>query len=406
MDATTMPPGSAMKIAILSRNSACYSTRRLIEAAQQRGHKVQCLDTMRFSIHIAEGRPSLSYRSKPLKSFDAVIPRIGASITFFGTAVVRQFEQMGVYTVNSAQAITTSRDKLRSFQVLSRHHLGLPETAFVRSKNEIMPTIARLGGAPVIIKLLEGTQGIGVILADNEAIAAAIVETLYSKQINVLLQRFVTESKGKDLRAFVVGNKVIAAMRRQAKGQEFRSNVHRGGEAIAVDLPQEYQETAVKAAQIMGLTVAGVDMLEGHDGPKIMEVNSSPGLEGIEGATGIDIAGAIIEHTAEQLHFPEIDLRQRLTLKEGYGVAELTVTAESELAGQTIQGSQLRNKDVLILHLERPGTSIPNPKGTRELLLGDKLLCFGRYSAMRGLLPQRAPDEDDEDMEDETPASA
>lgn len=376
-----------MKIAILSRGPRLFTTRRLREAGLARGHQVQVLDTNHFSIHVAEDEPSLGYRGRPVSNYDAVIPRIGATITFFGCAVVRQFEQMGVFTLNSSHAIAVSRDKLRSLQILSRHSIGIPQSAFVRSKSDVLPAIAKVGGTPVIIKLLEGTQGIGVILADSIDVASAIIETLQSTRQNVLIQKFVAESKGRDIRAFVVGDRVVAAMRRRAQGQEFRSNVHRGGQTEAIELDPAYEQTAVRAAQIMGLRMAGVDMLEAQDGPKVMEVNSSPGLEGIEAATGVDIAGAIMELVEEQVLFPEIDVRQRLTVKGGYGISELPVGPDSELAGQTVAETGLRERDVLVLSIDRNGVVIPNPKGSREILVGDKLLCFGKLLTMKGLVP-------------------
>ncbi len=377
-----------MKIAILSRNPRAYSTGRLREACVRRGHQVKVLNTLRFSMLVEMGEPDLFYRSKRLSRYDAVIPRIGASITHYGTAVVRQFEQMGVFTLNSSQAITVSRDKLRSSQVLSRHpQIGIPPTAFVRDRAGVLPAIEQVGGAPVIIKLLEGTQGIGVILADNNKIAEAIIETLQSARQNVLIQKFVKESKGRDMRAFVVGDRVVAAMRRIAIGEEFRSNVHRGGRAEAVQLDPAYERTAIHAAQIMGLRVAGVDMLEGADGPQIMEVNSSPGLEGIETTTGVDVADAMVELLEEQVLFPELDLRQRLTFKSGYGVAEFPVVASSELAQVTLRESGLRDRDVQVLSITRGSVVLPNPRGDSEILPGDILLCYGKLITLKGLIP-------------------
>lgn len=378
-----------MKICILSTAPRCYSTRRLREAAEKRGHKVKVLNTLRFAIDLERGFPDLYFRGKPLTSYDAVLPRIGASITYFGTAVVRQFEQMGVYTPNTSNGITNSRDKLRSMQIISRHDIGIPHTTFVRDRTDVLPAIERVGGAPVIIKILEGTQGVGVILAENNKIAEAIVETLQSAKQNVLIQRFVKESKGKDIRAFVVGDRVVAAMRRVAQGEEFRSNVHRGGVAEAIKLEPAFEETAVRAAQIMGLRVAGVDMLEGETGPQIMEVNSSPGLEGIEGATKLDIAGAVIDYIAQQVSFPELDIRQKLTVSKGYGVAELMIPAGLDLVGKTIGESGLRVKDIVVLTLNRGTTVISNPKGSRVLEAGDRLLCYGKLESMRGLIPER-----------------
>lgn len=378
-----------MKLAILSRNLKCYSTRRLREAATERGHKAKVLDTLRFAIDLQAGVPDLYFRQKQLTDYDAILPRIGASITYYGTAVVRQFEQMDVFCVNSSSGITNSRDKLRSLQILSKHHIGIPETTFVRDKKDVLPAIDRVGGAPVIIKLLEGTQGIGVLLAETAKSAEGMVELLQSQKQNVLIQKFVSESKGRDIRAFVVGDRVVGAMRRIAQGQEFRSNVHRGGKTEAVDLDDDYCETAIRAAQIMGLRVAGVDMLEGKDGPQIMEINSSPGLEGIERCTQLDIAGAIIDYMAAQVDFPEIDLRQRLTVSKGYGVTEIHVPDGSEFVGKTINESGLREKDINALTLYRGTVVIPNPRADRTLESGDRLLCFGKLELMRGLIPKK-----------------
>jgi len=377
-----------VKIGILSRGPRLYSTRRLREACQQRGHRAQVLNTLAFSIDAEQENPDLFYNGKPLSSYDAVIPRIGASITFFGTAVVRQFEQMGVFCANSSQSITASRDKLRSIQILSRHRIGFPKTAMLHDLDEIVPTIDRMGGPPVVIKLLQGTQGMGVILADSTHVAKSIIEVLQgAAQQNVLIQAFVRESRGRDVRAFVVGGRVVAAMRRVAGEGEFRSNIHRGGRAEPVELEPDYERTAVHAAQIMGLRVAGVDMLEARDGPLVMEVNSSPGLEGIEKSTGIDVAGAIVELIEEEVLFPDIDIRQRLTLQSGYGVMEVPVNEGSELAHCTLQQSALRVRDVQVLTIRRGSVSIPNPRGDREILPGDTLLCFGKTLTLKSLAP-------------------
>lgn len=378
-----------MKLAILSCGPKSYSTMRLKEAALQRGHKVKVLNTLKFAIDLQQGSPDLYYRQKPLSHYDAVLPRIGASITYYGTAVVRQFQEMDVFCANTAHGISNSRDKLRSLQILSRHHIGIPQTTFVRDKRDVLPAIERVGGAPVVIKLIEGTQGIGVLLAETVNAAESIIELLQSQKQNVLIQKFVAESKGKDIRAFVVGDRVVAAMRRVAQGQEFRSNVHRGGVAEAVDLPQEYIDTAVRAAQITGLRVAGVDMLESASGPQIMEVNSSPGLEGIESCTGLDVAGAVIDYIAAQVDFPEIDVRQRLTVSKGYGVSEIYIPEGSKFVGNTIQETNLREQDINVLTLYRGTTVIPNPKASRTLEPNDKLLCFGKMDSMRGMVPAK-----------------
>jgi ribosomal protein S6--L-glutamate ligase len=376
-----------MKLAILSCAPNAYSTRRLKEAAEQRGHQAKVLNTLKFAIDLERGSPDLYYRQKALSNYDAVLPRIGASITYYGTAVVRQFQEMDIFCANTAHGITNSRDKLRSLQILSRHHVGIPRTTFVRDKKDVLPAIERVGGAPVVIKLIEGTQGIGVLLAESVTQATSIVELLQSQKQNVLIQKFVAESKGKDVRAFVVGDRVVAAMRRVAQGQEFRSNVHRGGIAEPIELDEQYRETAVRCAQILGLQVAGVDMLEGEDGPQVMEVNSSPGLEGIETCTELDIAGAVIDYIAAQVDFPEIDLRQRLTVSKGYGVTEIYVPEGSKFIGQTITETQLAESDINILTLYRGDKIIPNPRNERVLEPGDKLLCFGKLESMRGMIP-------------------
>ncbi len=378
-----------MKLGILSCSPKCYSTRRLREAADQRGHQVKVLNTLKFAIDLEQGDPDLFYRQKQLSQYDAVLPRIGSSITYFGTAVVRQFEQMDVFCANSSAGISNSRDKLRSLQILSRHHIGIPQTTFVRDKKDVLPAIERVGGAPVVIKLLEGTQGIGVLLAETVKSAEAIIELLQSQKQNILIQKFVAESKGRDIRAFVVGDQVVAAMRRVAQGQEFRSNVHRGGVTEVVELDEVYRETAVRAAQILGLRVAGVDLLESNSGPQIMEVNSSPGLEGIERCTQLDIAGAIVDYMAAQVNFPEIDLRQRLTVSRGYGVAEIHIPESSDHIGKAISDSGLRDKDITVLTLNRGTSVIPNPRSHRLLEAGDRLLCFGKLELMRDLIPAK-----------------
>jgi ribosomal protein S6--L-glutamate ligase len=378
-----------MKLGILSRAPKSYSTQRMRAAAVERGHDVKVLNTLRFAIDLSQDEPDLQFRGRPLSTYDAVLPRIGNSITYFGTAVVRQFEQMDVFTPNTANGISTARDKLRATQVLSRHGIGMPATAFVRNRADVRPAIEHVGGAPVVIKLLEGTQGIGVILAPQVKVAEAIIETLHSTNQNVLIQQFIAESRGRDIRALVVGDRVVAAMRRTAEGDEFRSNVHRGGSVEAVDLSPEYVRTAVRSAQIMGLRVAGVDMLEGNDGPLVMEVNSSPGLQGIESATKLDIAGAIIDYISHEVAFPDIDVRQRLAVSTGYGVAELVVHAGADVVGSTLGESGILDKDITVLTLNRGATVIPNPRMKQVLEAGDRLLCFGKMEEMRSMTPSR-----------------
>ncbi len=286
-----------MNIAILSRKKSLYSTRRLVEAAEARGHTVRVLDHLHCFMDITSDKPSIHYKDEEFDKnvFDAVIPRIGASVTFYGTAVVRQFEMMNVYSVNESVAISRARDKLRSLQLLSRKNIGIPATAFAHSPDDIGGVIREVGGAPCVIKLLEGTQGIGVVLAETRKAAESVIQAFMGLKSNILVQEFIKEAGGSDLRCFVVGGKVIAAMQRQAPEGEFRSNIHRGGSAQLAKLTAAERRTAVNAAKAMGLNVCGVDLLRSDRGPLVMEVNSSPGLEGIEGATQKDIAGLIIE---------------------------------------------------------------------------------------------------------------
>jgi ribosomal protein S6--L-glutamate ligase len=284
-----------MKIAILSRNRKLYSTRRLVEAAEQRGHEVQVIDVLRCYMNITSMRPSIHYRGQVLSGFDAVIPRIGASVTFYGTAVLRQFEMMGVYPLNESVAITRSRDKLRSMQLLARKGIGMPVTGFAHNPDDIQDLLKEVGGAPLVIKLLEGTQGIGVVLAETQKAAESVIQAFMGLKANIMVQEFIKEAGGADTRCLVVGDKVVAAMKRQGPEGEFRSNLHRGGSASLIRLTPEERSTAVRAASIMGLNVCGVDILRSNHGPVVMEVNSSPGLEGIEKATEKDIAGMIID---------------------------------------------------------------------------------------------------------------
>jgi ribosomal protein S6--L-glutamate ligase len=323
-----------LKLAILSRAPRAYSTQRLRQAASERGHDVKVLDTLRFAIDLSDHEPDLQFRGRRLSLYDAVVPRIGNSITYYGTAVVRQFEQMDVYTPSTASGISNSRDKLRAMQILSRHGIPMPPTTFVRDRADVIPAIERVGGAPVVIKLLEGTQGIGVILAPQIKVAEAIIETLQSTRQNVLIQRFVKESKGRDIRA-------------------------------------------------------GVDLLEGDEGPLVMEVNSSPGLEGIETATKLDVAGAIVDYIDNQVAFPQIDVRERLAVSTGYGVAELVVHGDADLVGVSLGDSGLRERDIAVLTLHRGSVVIPNPSFRQVLEAEDRLLCWGRLEEMRSMIPER-----------------
>jgi ribosomal protein S6--L-glutamate ligase len=284
-----------MKIALLARNPALYSHRRICEAARARGHEIEVINTLRVSINITSKRPTLYYRKRRLENFDAVIPRIGASITFYGLAVLRQFEVMGVYPLNESVAIGRSRDKLRCLQLLARRGIGLPITAFTNDPKQAEDVIDLVGGAPVVIKLLEGTQGIGVMLGETIKSAKSVIEAFQGAKVNILVQEFIKEAGSTDIRALVIGEKVVAAMMRQGPSGEFRSNLHRGGLGEKVRITPQERATAVKAARTLGLNVCGVDMLRSKSSPLVMELNSSPGIEGLEKATGIDVAGLMID---------------------------------------------------------------------------------------------------------------
>jgi ribosomal protein S6--L-glutamate ligase len=289
-----------MKIAILSRNPALYSTGRLVEACQQRNAEVLVLDPLECVVRLSTRRPEIWRGTEKVTGIDGVVPRIGASITIYGLAVLRQFEMMGVFAANDSEAIAKSRDKLRSLQLLSRHDIGIPPTAFARRREDVRPAIRKVGGAPVLLKLLEGTQGTGVILAESAKSAESVLDAMHSLRQNILIQTFIEEAEGLDYRAVVVGGRVVAAMSRRATAGEFRSNLHRGGVATAVELEPHFEQTAIDAARVLGLNIAGVDMIPSNDGPMVLEVNSSPGLEGIERATQRDVAGMIIDFVLAQ----------------------------------------------------------------------------------------------------------
>ena len=306
-----------MKIAVLSRNRKLYSTRRLVEAAEERGHEVRVIDVLRCYMNITSLKPSVHYRGEVLDDFDAVIPRIGASVTFYGTAVLRQFEMMNVFPLNESVAVTRSRDKLRSAQLLARKGVGMPVTGFAHNPDDIQDLLTEVGGTPLVIKLLEGTQGIGVVLAETRKAAESVIQAFMGLKANIMVQEFIKEAGGSDIRCFVVGEKVVAAMKRQGPEGEFRSNLHRGGTASLVRLTPGERATAVRAAKIMGLEVCGVDLLRSNHGPVVMEVNSSPGLEGIEEASGKNVAGMIIEYLEKRV--AEVAGRSSRTRTRGKG---------------------------------------------------------------------------------------
>lgn len=288
-------------LAVLSRNPELYSTSRLVQAGGEHRVEVVVLDPLHCVVNLSKKRPEIDYHGRIVRDVDGVIPRIGASITFYGLAVLRQFEMMGVFAANESQAVARSRDKLRTLQLFSRRDIGIPPTAFARRREDLRDAVKRVGGTPVILKLLEGTQGVGVILAESLSSAESVLDAMHSLKQNILIQAFIKESAGQDVRAIVVGDRVVAAMRRKAPEGEFRSNVHRGGSTEAVELEPEYEKTALEAAHALGLNIAGVDLIPSNDGPMVLEVNSSPGLKGVEAATGIDVAGAMIDFVLDRL---------------------------------------------------------------------------------------------------------
>lgn len=298
-------PHKALHIVVLSRNRSLYSTRRLVESIETKGHRATVLDHLKCDIVIEQDKPSIYYHGKLIENVDAVIPRIGASVTFYGASVVRQFEMMGVPTAVESQALVRSRDKLRSLQVMARSDIGMPKTVFTNYSKEVKKIIDSVGGAPLIVKLLEGTQGYGVVLAPTKKAAESIIEAFHSMKARVIVQEFIQEAKGADIRAFVIGNKVVGAMKRQGKEGEFRSNLHQGGTGELIKLSKRERQVALTAAKVMGLSIAGVDLLQSERGPLVLEVNSSPGLEGIEKTTNQDIASAIIAYVEKLVESSE-----------------------------------------------------------------------------------------------------
>ncbi|PWJ57557.1 ribosomal protein S6--L-glutamate ligase [Dyadobacter jejuensis] len=296
-----------MKIAVLSTNPELYSTRRLVEAIKQRGHEAVVIDHLKCFVMIEGGNPTIIYKGEPVEHLDAIIPRIGTSVNAFGCAVVRQFELMKVFSTVKSQAILRSRDKLRSMQVLAKAGIDVPKTVFAKNPSQVNELIKQVGGPPVIIKLLEGTQGVGVVLAESTKAAKSTIEAFYGLKANFLIQEFIAESKGADIRALVIGNRVVAAMKRQGHEGDFRSNLHRGGEGLAITLSPEEEEAAVSAARALGIKIAGVDLLQSARGPLVMEVNSSPGLKGIEGISNIDVASLIVQYIEDKIITDEGD---------------------------------------------------------------------------------------------------
>jgi ribosomal protein S6--L-glutamate ligase len=371
-----------VKIAILSHYPKSYSTSRLREACKERGHRVRVLETTNFLLQVRQGLPEVWYKGLPLTPDNALIPRIGCNSVFGATAVVRHFEQSGIYTVQSSRGISSAHDKFRTMQDLSRHHIPIPPTVFVFNPTEVEAAIDFLGGAPVVIKFLRGTQGSGVMLAEDKNVATSIVQALQATDHRVLLQKFIAESFGQDIRAFVVGDQVVAAMRRTARAGEFRSNIHLGATVERVLLDDVVADAAVRAAQLLGLGVAGVDILESDDGPLIIEVNASPGLEGIERATQLDIAGEIIEHVEQRSKLPHIDLHERLIVGTSFQCAEVCVKKSAKNKSWVLSELLGHHRDLHVLGVKRGQEHIALPELTFTVERGDRLVLFGQKNTL------------------------
>ena len=370
----------SVRLAVLSRGPRLYSTRRLVEEARLREIEVAVLDPMQFSLFVTEQEIGILHQGVPFK-YDAVIPRIGHSITKHGVAVLRHLEQLEVWTANSSRGILQSRDKLHSGQILSRNKISTPRTAYVRDMKDIQRAIDTVGGLPVVVKVTQGTQGQGVFLRHTIHETRNLVQGLLMTGKSVLIQEYIAESHGKDIRALVVGGKVVASMRRKARGREFRSNYHLNGTVENVDLPEEYAEMACRAARVLGLNVAGVDLLEGNTGPLVLEVNSSPGLEGIEKASGVNVAGAIIDYVISESDFSEVNVDQLLRTIPGHGVLSVHLRNHPKLIGKPI--GDLFKGDVPIFALSRAGDLIWNPEPDMQLRFHDTVICYGDLEELR-----------------------
>lgn len=367
-----------MRVGIITNDKSSYSVKRFQETAKRRGHEPRLIQPGHASIVLGGKENGLFLKGAKLRRLDAIVPRIAAKSGPLSLAVLRQFEQLGTFCLNNSGSIAIAHDKLRTAQVMVRNQIPIPQSAWVLKQSDIPTALSKLGGAPIIIKILSGSQGAGVVLAETNKTAEAIVEALLITQPAVLLQQFVKESAGSDIRAFVVGDRVVASMKRTASGGDFRSNIHQGGSAHALTLDDHTQQVAIRAAHAVGLRVAGVDLIEGKNGPLVIEVNSSPGLEGIEGATGMDIAGQIIEFLEDEINFPEVDLRQRLAIGKDFAIIEVTVDQKSSLLDKTIEELELRRRGIHLLRITRGGLVIPVPVREERISLGDTLLCFGR----------------------------
>lgn len=381
------PRDSALRLAILSRGPRLYSTRRLSEEARKRGLDPYVADPMKFSLFVADGRIDILHNGEPF-NYDAVIPRIGHSITKHGVAVLRHLEQLGIWTANTGAGILQSRDKLHASQILARNRIPVPRTTYVRDIIDVETAVDFVGGLPVVIKVTQGTQGQGVFLRHTIREARNLVQGLLLTGRAVLIQEYIAESHGKDIRALVVGDRVVASMRRKARGREFRSNYHLNGTVEKVDLPPEFEEAACRAARVLGLHIAGVDLLEARDGPLVLEVNSSPGLEGIEKASGVNVAGEIIDYVTSETAFSEVDLDQLLRTVPGSGVLSLQIKNHPQLVGQPLADLFNSSSRIPVFALSRDNSLLWNPSDDIQLRYEDVLICYGELTELRNSLRQ------------------
>ena len=377
------------RLAVLSRGPRLYSTRRLVEEARLREMDVAVINPMQFSLFVAEQDIGILHQGQKF-DYDAVIPRIGHSITKHGVAVLRHLEQLDVWTANTSQGILQSRDKLHSSQILARNRIPTPRTAYVRDMKDIERAIDAVGGLPVVVKVTQGTQGQGVFLRHTLRETGNLVQGLLVTGKAVLIQEYIAESHGKDIRALVVGGKVVACMRRKARGREFRSNYHLNGTVEKVEISEEYAEVACRAARVLGLNVAGVDLLEGNDGPLVLEVNSSPGLEGIEKASGVNVAGAIIDYVISESDFSEVNVDQLLKTIPGQGVLSVHLRNHPHLIGSPI--SEIFKVEIPVFALSRAGDLIWNPDPEVQLRFGDSLICYGDLEQLRANIKRKILD--------------
>ena len=371
-----------LKLAVLSRGPRLYSTRRLVQEAKLRGIDVEVTDPMKFSLFVDDGAIDINYAGEPF-THDAVIPRIGHSITKHGVAVLRHMEQLGIWTANTGQGILQSRDKLHASQILARNKIPVPKTTYVRDSIDVEPAIDFVGGLPVVIKVTQGTQGQGVFLRHTVHESRSLIQGLLLTGKSVLVQEYIAESHGKDIRALVVGDRVVAAMRRRARGREFRSNYHLNGTVEKVEISEEFEQQAVRAARVLGLNIAGVDLLEGANGPLVLEVNSSPGLEGIEKASGVNVAGAIIDYVTSEAVFSEVDLDQLLRTVPGSGVISIQLRNHPSMVGKEISDLFVYGDNVQLIGLSRDSNVIWNPKLDTQLRYDDVVICYGELNQLR-----------------------